>query len=102
MESLCADAPSVELSVCSTAEEGVELAKVHRPDLVLLDINLPNMNGFEALVQLRGIQGFDDVPIVALSSDALPAQIKKAHSAGFTDYLTKPLNIDKFLNLIFE
>ena len=90
----------IKLIPASTPEQGVELVKTHRPDLVLLDINLPGMNGFDVLKTLRNIPGLDDIPVIALTSRAMPHHIEEGRAAGFTDYLTKPLNVSQFLSSI--
>jgi signal transduction histidine kinase/CheY-like chemotaxis protein len=83
-----------------TAELGLDLARTHLPDIILLDINLPGMNGFEALRQLRNDPVTADIPVIAISANAMERDIKKGLNAGFTDYLTKPLDIPKFLTLL--
>ncbi|HEY8095488.1 MAG TPA: ATP-binding protein [Methylobacter sp.] len=83
-----------------TAEQGLELAKAHHPDLILLDINLPGMNGFEALYHLHSDPVTCDIPVIAISANAMERDVKKGLAAGFTDYLTKPLDIPKLLALL--
>ena len=90
----------IQLIPASTPEQGLELIRVHRPDLVLLDINLPGMNGFEVLKTLKDIQGCNDIPVIALTSRAMAHHIEEGRAAGFTDYLTKPLNVSQFLSSI--
>jgi PAS domain S-box-containing protein len=91
---------SLRLLEARTAEQGLELAKAHSPDLILLDINLPGMNGFEALHRLRDDPATCDIPVIAISANAMEQDIKKGLAAGFTDYLTKPLDIPKLLGLL--
>jgi len=83
-----------------TAKQGIELAEAQQPDLILMDINLPDMDGFAALGLLRGNPRTRHIPVVAISANAMTSDIEKGFSAGFEDYLTKPLNIDKFLAAI--
>ncbi|MCK9394703.1 MAG: ATP-binding protein [Methylobacter sp.] len=83
-----------------TAEQGLGVAAAHHPDLILLDINLPGMNGFEALRRLQEDPVTCDIPVIAISANAMERDIKKGLAAGFTDYLTKPLDIPKFLALL--
>ena len=83
-----------------TAELGLDLARTHHPDLILLDINLPGMNGFEALRQLQDDPFTSDIPVIAVSANAMERDVKKGLNAGFTDYLTKPLDIPKLLALL--
>lgn len=90
----------IQLIPASTPEQGIELIRTHRPDLVLLDINLPGMSGFDVLNTLRNIPGLDDIPVIALTSRAMAHHIEEGRAAGFTDYLTKPLNVSQFLSSI--
>lgn len=83
-----------------TAEQGLDVAKARHPDLILLDINLPGMNGFEALRRLRDDPATCDIPVIAISANAMERDIKKGLEAGFTEYLTKPLDIAKLLALL--
>jgi hypothetical protein len=92
--------PHLKLLWTASAEEGIEKALSVLPDLILMDINLPGINGLEALELMREFDDLRDVPVVAMSADALPAQIEKCLAAGFSNYLTKPLSVDKFLNVV--
>jgi len=83
-----------------TGEEGLKLAMAHHPDLIMLDINLPGMNGFDVLRHLHEDPITCDIPVIAISANAMERDIKKGLAAGFTDYLTKPLDIQKFLALL--
>ncbi len=79
---------------------GLELAYKHKPDLILLDINLPGMNGFDVLKQLRSRKDTCDTQVIAISSNAMPHDIKKGMTAGFDDYITKPIDVNELLNTI--
>lgn len=83
----------VRLLTADDPYEGLALALRETPDLVLLDINLPGIDGYEVLGQLRKDPRLRHVPIVALSAYAMPAEIAKGKAAGFDDYLTKPVNM---------
>ena len=82
------------------AELGLELAFVHRPDLILMDINLPGMSGFDALQRLRAHPATCSTPVIAITANAMPRDIERGRAAGFSDYLTKPLDVPQFLNVI--
>ena len=82
------------------AEQGVELARAHKPDLIFLDIVLPGMSGFEALRRLRRDPATRDIPVVAVSAQAMAADLARGRAAGFSDYLTKPLNLERMLALL--
>lgn len=83
-----------------TAEQGLDIARTHHPDLILLDINLPGMNGFEALRHIKDDPVTSDIPVIAISANAMERDVKKGLEAGFIDYLTKPLDIPKLLALL--
>ena len=74
---------------------GIQMAKQYQPDIILLDLGLPDISGFEVLNQLRQLDSLADTPVIALSGDNLPEEIKVGIRAGFQDYLTKPIIIAK-------
>lgn len=82
------------------AERGLELAVTRRPDLILLDINLPGMDGFAALRQLRDNPATRDIPVIAVTANAMPKDVARGMAAGFADYLTKPLDVQQFLSAV--
>lgn len=79
---------------------GLELAASHNPDLILLDINLPGIDGFEVLKLLRQREATRETPVIAISANAMPKDIEKGRQAGFIDYITKPINVTSFYNSI--
>jgi two-component system, cell cycle response regulator DivK len=79
-----------------TAEEGISLAGEHRPDLILMDIQLPDMDGGTALQQLRAEPSTAGIPVVALTAQAMAGDRERLLGAGFDGYLTKPINIREF------
>ncbi|MCF8474268.1 MAG: PAS domain-containing protein [Emcibacter sp.] len=79
---------------------GLELAKEHKPDLILLDINLPGMDGYEVLKHLRSREDIKNTPVIAVSANAMPKDIEKGLAAGFNDYVTKPIDINNLLRAI--
>ena len=87
------------LSITSelTGESGVARAKALHPDLVLVDLQLPDFDGFEVLRRLRADPGTRDIPCVALSANAIPEDIERGLAAGFVDYWTKPIDFGAFL-----
>ncbi len=82
------------------AQAGIEVACNQSPDLILSDINLPDMNGFEALNYFKTHQKTQDIPVIALSGNAMPHEVEKGLNAGFVQYLTKPFDISKFLEAV--
>jgi len=87
--------PGVELIEAPTAELGISLAKDTHPDLILMDIGLPGMDGIEALGVLRQDQDLQDIPVIAISAAAMGHDIERIQQAGFDDYLSKPYNIQE-------
>ena len=79
---------------------GLELAASHQPDLILLDINLPGLDGFEVLKLLKERESTRNTPILAISANAMPRDIERGLEAGFDDYITKPININELLRSV--
>lgn len=101
MEDLLSDQP-VELVVAPSAELGIELVRTRRPSLVIMDINLPGMNGIEARRALQRWPETADIPVVALSAAAMPGEAKRIAEAGFFRFLTKPVRVDELLATLDE
>jgi two-component system, cell cycle response regulator DivK len=81
----------------ATGERAVELVFEHRPDLVLMDIQLPDIDGVEALGRLRADERFSSVPVLALTAQAMEGDRERFLAAGFDGYLSKPVNIAEFV-----
>ena len=81
---------------------GLELAQLHVPDVILLDLHLPDMHGEVVLARLHAEPATQKIPVVVLSADAMPGEIAKLRAAGVVDYLTKPLNLRKLLQVLDE
>src|ERR1044072_1806676 len=94
--------PELKLLHAVKGEMGIELAGIHLPKLILLDLNLPDMHGAEVLERLQGDPRTAQVPVVVLSADATPSQIERLLTAGARNYLTKPFDIDPFLAVVDE
>ncbi len=94
--------PNVNLLMATDGILGVELARESLPDLILMDINLPGINGFEALKLLHADRSTKHIPVIAVSANAMLADIEKALVAGFHSYITKPINVDQFTNSVNE
>ncbi len=89
----------VELIAAHEPELGLELARVHKPELILLDINLPGLDGYQVLERLRADPELAHIPVVALTASAMPGDIERGKRSGFNDYLTKPINVADLLAL---
>ncbi len=92
--------PNISLIHASTAESGIELCKTKHPDIFLLDLNLPGMSGFEALRSLRAIEMQTQTPAVAVSAYAGTKDQQRALETGFNEYITKPIDVHHFLDVI--
>lgn len=91
---------NMKLLSAVSAELGVEMAEVHQPDLILMDINLPGMLGDEAFLKLQKIEATKDIPVIALSANAMKRDIRSALEKGFIDYITKPIEVSSFMKSI--
>jgi two-component system cell cycle response regulator DivK len=83
-----------------TGEEGVRMAIAHHPDLVLMDIQLPGINGMEALRQVRAAPGCAAIPVVAFTASVTPTDRSQIAAAGFDGFISKPINLKEFLETI--
>ena len=83
-----------------TGEEGVRLAKERKPDLVLMDIQLPGINGIEAFKQLRADPKTARIPVVALTASVTPTDRSAITAAGFDAFVGKPINLKEFLDTV--
>ena len=90
----------LELDEAEDGEQGLERVAQHRPDLVLMDLSLPRLDGFEATRRLKANSKFASIPIVALTAHAGKEDEQRARAAGCTDYLTKPIGRDELLAAI--
>jgi len=85
-----------------SAEAGVPLATAQKPDLVLMDIHLPGMNGIEALKQLRASPDTSSIPVLAFTASVMPQDRKEIMSAGFDGFVSKPINLKEFIASIAD
>ena len=84
----------------SNGEEAVASAKLARPDLIVMDIAMPHLDGLEATRRIRDEEGLTNTPIIALTAFDTEGFRRAAHDAGFSGYLTKPIDFDRLFNLI--
>jgi two-component system, cell cycle response regulator DivK len=83
-----------------TGEDGVRLAREHHPALVLMDIQLPGINGIEALRQLRADPATASIPVIAVTASVMASDRRNITDAGFDGYVGKPLNLKEFLDAV--
>ena len=91
-----------EVAEAVTAEEGLVMARERKPDLILMDIHLPGMDGVAALAQLRSDPETRDIPVVALTASAMPDEQDRILSAGFDGYETKPIGVKRLQEAVIE
>ncbi|KAF0224793.1 MAG: Signal transduction histidine [Rhodospirillaceae bacterium] len=102
MEAVLGEVGGFILDTAASIETGLEKLRRNRPDILVLDINLPGMSGLQAVRQWRALPEFDGLPIIALSANVMPNAVEAALAAGFDRYLTKPLDIGQFLRTVGE
>jgi two-component system, cell cycle response regulator DivK len=83
-----------------TAEDGIKLAGEHKPDLILMDIHLPGMNGIDALGVLRADSATAAIPVIAVTASVMQQDRKLITDAGFDGYVGKPINLKEFLDAV--
>jgi PAS domain S-box-containing protein len=94
--------PQLELDIAEEAFLGIYKARSQQPDVIILDINLPGMDGYETLSVLKRDPITSDIPVVGLSANAMPYDIERGKKAGFYDYLTKPVEIYQLIQTLNE
>jgi CheY-like chemotaxis protein len=100
VEQVLARRPSVRLVSSTEAGVGLELARQYRPDLILLDLHLPDLPGEELLYRLRALPELARTKVVVVSADATPARIRRMLDMGVEGYLTKPVDVEALLRLV--
>jgi len=100
VEQIIEEHPHVRMLSARDGNRGIALARVHLPDVILMDINLPGISGIEALRILRSDPATMHIPVIALSAKAMSRDIEKGLEAGFFHYLTKPIKVNEFMNAL--
>ena len=93
IEHLLGRLPGLQLLCATAAAQGLSMARDLRPDIVMLDINLPDMDGYEVIARLRADPATAAIPVLAVTANAMPGDAARARTAGFVGYITKPLNV---------
>ncbi|MET0100196.1 MAG: 7TM diverse intracellular signaling domain-containing protein [Sedimenticola sp.] len=100
MEHIFNDRPDIHLIMAETAAEGIRLARIRMPLLIMMDIRLPDASGYDALANLQTNERTAHIPVVAVSANVTENDIQRGREAGFIDYLEKPVEIDRLMRLI--
>jgi CheY-like chemotaxis protein len=91
---------NLELHAADSAELGIEMARTEQPILILMDINLPGIDGYEALKLLRSDPRTANIPVIALSANAMKGDRERGFNAGFADYIVKPIDVKKMHGIV--
>lgn len=100
VKQLIARRPDMRLLSATDGIQGITLARIHLPKVILMDINLPGISGLQALKILREDPATRHIPVVAISANAMPRDIEKGLRAGFLRYLTKPIKVNEFMEVL--
>lgn len=102
IETILLDRPGTELAWAETGKKGLEIARTQKPQLILLDLDLPDLHGSKVLERLQAQPENAETPVIVISADATPSQIERMLSAGARNYLTKPFEVRRFLCMFDE
>ena len=100
VEQIIARSPDISLLTAENGREGIRLAHANKPDVILMDINLPGISGIEALKILREDPATAHIPVIALSANAMMGDVEKGLQAGFFRYLRKPIKVKEFMETL--
>jgi CheY-like chemotaxis protein len=100
VEQIIARHPDMRLLTAVNGNLGIEIARVSQPEVILMDINLPGINGFEALRILREDTTTAHIPVIAISANAMPLDFERGLKAGFFRYITKPIKVNEFMDAL--
>lgn len=100
VEDILTDYPEIRFLLATHAKMGIDMAVALKPDLILMDINLPDIDGIEALKRLKNFEETHEIPVIAVSANAMGKDIDRAMAEGFEAYITKPIDIRNFRKVI--
>jgi len=100
MSEVIAQLDDIEMEAAESAEIAFDQITKSRPNLIIMDINLPGLDGIEAIKKLKQDEDTKSIPIIALSAAAMPNQVKRGKDAGFLEYITKPIKVEEIQNAI--
>ncbi|MES9857126.1 MAG: 7TM diverse intracellular signaling domain-containing protein [Sedimenticola sp.] len=91
---------NIELIIADCGLKGVEIAKASKPSMIIMDIRLPDISGYQALKLLKSMRETASIPVIAVSANATIEDLEKGHQAGFVDYIEKPVDIQKLMSVV--
>ena len=94
--------PNCLIFEAKDGNEGIEQYKLHKPDVVLMDVQMPNKNGYEATIEIRKMESQNDTPIIAVTAGILVDEKAKCFESGMDDYLSKPIIITDLENMLLK
>ncbi len=100
IEQIVARDPGMRLLTAVNGSSGIEIARSAQPQVILMDINLPDMSGFKALATLRKDPATAHIPVVAITGNVTPLNVESGLEAGFFSYLTKPIKVNEFMDTL--
>ena len=100
VEAMLEGQPGLRVLGCPRPQDALMLARSQRPGVILLDIHMPGLNGYQVLARLQSEVALQGTPVVAVSADAAPAEIEAALAAGFAAYLTKPVDMQALIETV--
>ena len=100
VEMILSSRPEIKLLTAITPEKGLELANQLKPDLILLDINLPGMNGYQVIEKLQNSDSTKNISVIAVTANAMIDDVERGKKSGFKEYITKPIDVTQFLKVI--
>lgn len=89
-----------QIESCTMAQEAIEILKNDKADLVLMDMMMPEMDGYEAVKMIRNTPSISQIPVIAVTAQAMPEDRQKCLDAGAQDYVSKPIDVDQLINAI--
>jgi DNA-binding response OmpR family regulator len=102
MEDIFAIHAGIKLVTAMQGQLGLDLAREHRPNLIFLDVHLPDLPGDQVLARLKSDPRTSTIPVIVISADTTPGQVKRLLDAGAEDYLTKPIDVRKLFAVLDE
>jgi CheY-like chemotaxis protein len=90
------------VSTANTGLEGLDIAQREKPDIILMDLSMPEMDGWTAAQEIKKVPGLADVPLIAVTAHTLPGDRRRAFDSGFDSYISKPINVRMFGVMVAE